>query len=421
MSKSHSMNYAIILAAGRSERFSDTRSEDKLLLPVDGKPIIYYTLTSLNDHPEINKIVVVANKQNKSKIEEILNLYKFFKVKKVVLGGSTRQDSVQKGFEAIEKMAKKSLSKNDIILVQNGANPLPSLKEISEVIKKSKTSGAAICGHKVTSTMKEVNATHIIKTHDRNKFFAAQTPQAATYEVFKKAILNAKKKKLNLTDEAMMFEAIGQKTAYVHSHDHNFKITTQADYQKLKSILGEKPDDFIVGIGQDSHEFENLDLDKTLSRKRLTQTSLHKTSSSCLAIGGIKIPSEPKLKANSDGDIILHALFNAISQALGEKSLGFYADEKAKEGIKDSKKYIELILKKAHKQGYKLNNVGLMLECSRPKIDPISHKIKTSLSEILSLPAAKVGITATSGEDLTPFGKGHAIQCFAIVSLVKIP
>jgi 2-C-methyl-D-erythritol 4-phosphate cytidylyltransferase len=144
------MNYAIILAAGKSERFSGAKSEDKLLLPVDGKPIIYYTLTSLNDHPEINEIVVVASKQNKSKIEKTLNLYKFFKIKKVVLGGATRQDSVQKGFEAIEKINKKTLSKNDIILVHNGANPLPSLKEISEVIKKSKISGAAICGHKVT-------------------------------------------------------------------------------------------------------------------------------------------------------------------------------------------------------------------------------------------------------------------------------
>ncbi|MDP2642743.1 MAG: 2-C-methyl-D-erythritol 2,4-cyclodiphosphate synthase [Candidatus Peregrinibacteria bacterium] len=396
------MTYTIILAAGKSERFSGAKSGDKLLLPVDGKPIIYYTLTSLNDHPEINEIVVVANKQNKSKIEKTLDLYKFSKVKKVVLGGSTRQESVQKGFSAIEKMAKKSLSKSDIILVHNGANPLPSFKEISEVIKKSKSSGSAICGHKVTSTMKEINATHIIKTHDRNKFFAAQTPQSATYEVFKKAITNAKKKKLNVTDEAMMFEAIGQKTAYVHSHDHNFKITTEADYQKLKSILGEKPDDFIVGIGQDSHEFE-----------------ASKSAKSHLTLGGIKIPTEPKLKANSDGDVILHALFNAISQALGEKSLGFYADEKVKEGIKDSKKYIELILKKAHKQGYKLNNIGLMLECSHPTIDPISHKIKKSLSDLLSLPQAKIGITATSGEALTPFGKGQAIQCFAIVSLVK--
>jgi 2-C-methyl-D-erythritol 2,4-cyclodiphosphate synthase len=200
----------------------------------------------------------------------------------------------------------------------------------------------------------------------------------------------------------MMFEAIGQKTAYVLSHDHNFKITTNADYQKLKSILGEKPEDFIVGIGQDSHEFE-----------------ASKSAKTCLVLGGVKISSEPKLKANSDGDIILHALFNAISQALGEKSLGFYADEKVKEGIKDSKKYIEIILKKAHKQGYKLNNVGLMLECSHPKIDPISHEIKTSLSKILDLPSAKIGITATSGEALTPFGKGQAIQCFAIVSLVK--
>ncbi|MFA6305471.1 MAG: 2-C-methyl-D-erythritol 2,4-cyclodiphosphate synthase [Candidatus Gracilibacteria bacterium] len=402
------MNYAIVLSAGKSQRFDDAKNEkisDKLLLHVNGKPIIYYTFVSLNDHPDIHEILVVANKKNISAIKKTIKLYGFSKIKKVILGADTRQNSMIKGFEELSKKAKKS----DIILIQNGANPLPSFKEISETIKKVKTSGAAITGHKVTSTIKEINATHVIKTHDRNKFFAAQTPQAATYEILRKAIINAQKKKLNVTDEAMMFEAIGQKTAYVHAHEHNFKITNHADYMKLKSILGEKPDDFIVGIGQDSHEFE-----PATSHKSTSQKTLH-----CLILGGIKIPEEPKLKANSDGDVILHALFNAISQALGEKSLGFYADEKAQKGIKNSKKYMEIILKKAHKQGYKLNNVGLMLECAHPKIDPISHEIKKSLSDLLSLPPAKIGITATSGENLTAFGKGQAIQCYAIVSLVK--
>ncbi|MEK7062656.1 MAG: 2-C-methyl-D-erythritol 4-phosphate cytidylyltransferase [Patescibacteria group bacterium] len=74
--------------------------------------------------------------------------------------------------------------------------------------------------------------------------------------MLKKASENAKKKKLEVTDEAMLLEAINQKITYVKADESNFKITTQADYERLKSVLGDLPEDFRVGIGQDSHVFE---------------------------------------------------------------------------------------------------------------------------------------------------------------------
>ena len=117
--------------------------------------------------------------------------------------------------------------------------------------------------------------------------------------------------------------------------------------------------------------------------------------------------------------MVLHAIFNALSQAIGEKSLGFYADKECEKGVKDSKKYLEIILKKIKKQGFKINSLGVMLECKAPQIDPLVSKLKKSLSQILDLPTQKIGITATSGENITIFGQGLGIQCFAIISLVK--
>lgn len=410
------MNHAIILAAGLGQRMKS--KHDKLLLPVNNKPLIYYTLIAFNDHPDIDSIILVVNKSNRSIFEKIIRQYHFPKVKKIIIGGQTRQQSFEKGFKNLPK----NLNKDDIIISHNADNPLVTQEEINTTIIQAKENGTCIVGHFLNSTLKEINSTHVIKTHDRDKFFTAETPQAAHYELFKKALKNSIAKKIKATDEATLFEAINQKIIYFPASENNFKITTRADYTKFRAIIGEIPEDFRVGIGQDSHMFENSN--KTITaqftaRKLQKSRAVLKSPKNCLTLAGLKIPDYPKLKANSDGDVILHTIFNALSQAIGDMSLGFYADEACEKGIKDSKKYLQIILKKIHQQKFKINNLGLMLECKIPKIDPLTNRLKKSLSEILTLPTARIGITATSGENLTDFGAGLGIQCFAIVSLIK--
>ena len=385
------MNHAIILAAGQGQRMS--MKKDKLLLNVAGKPLIYYALMAFNDHPEVDSITLVANKNNKKELEAITGLYHFSKVKKIIIGGLLRQNSVAKGIDFVKA------DPNDVILVHNGDNPLPSHEEVSECIVKTNEVGACVVGHKMASTVKETDGEHIVKTHNRETLFTTETPQAATCEIMKKALASAKKAKKEFTDEAMMVEDIGQKIALVEAHENNFKITTQADYAKLRMVLGDLPDDFRVGIGQDSHMFDK-------SKKGLT-------------LGGIKIAEEAKLEGNSDGDVVLHAIFNALSQAIGDMSLGFYADEMCEKGINDSKKYVEKILEKVKKQKFEINSVGIMIEAKRPKIDPLVPKMKKEIKELLETTPQRVGITATSGEKCTVFGEGLGIQCFAIISLRK--
>jgi len=385
------MNHVIILAAGSGKRMETDK--DKMLLKACNRPLIYYPIMIFNEHQEIDRITIVANKGNIKEINKIIKEYYFRKVSKVVIGGSTRQQSLLNGIEAIGK----DLKNKDIVLVHNGDNPLPEIKEISEILKRINSHGACICGHFSQSTVKEVDKEKITKTHPREKIFLAETPQGAFYEIFKKALHKAKNKKQEFTDESMLFELIGQKVAYVKASKNNFKVTTQSDLLKLKMILGEVPEDYRVGIGMDSHLFAKKEKGLTL--------------------GGIFIKNELKLEANSDGDVVLHAIFNALSQAIGEMSLGFYADKEFKKGIKDSEKYLEIVLKKIKLQKFEINNLGIMIEGDRPKIDPISSKIKTSLSKILNIPYERIGITATTGEKCTIFGEGLGIQCFAMVSL----
>ena len=369
--------------------------KEKLLMEVGGKPIIYYSIMAIHDNPNIDSVTLVVSKKNKAEVGEIVKKHRFTKVQKLIIGGKTRMESLQKGVESL----KAKLKKTDIIVVHNGANPLPSQAEIDELVIKTEEIGACISGRYVSSTIKEIDGGHIIKTHDRTKLFEAQTPQAAKYGLLEKALKNAEKKGLEATDEAVLLEAIGQKVGYVEADENNFKITSFGDIERLKHVLGETPEDFRIGIGQDSHLFD----DKKKG----------------LVLGGILIEEELKLKANSDGDVVLHAIFNAISQALGKMSIGFYADKQCEEGIKDSKKYLQTILEKMEKEKFKINSVGLMIECKTPKIDPLVAKMKKALAGAMSIPATRIGITATSGENATIFGEGLGIQCFAIVSLIK--
>jgi 2-C-methyl-D-erythritol 2,4-cyclodiphosphate synthase len=88
-------------------------------------------------------------------------------------------------------------------------------------------------------------------------------------------------------------------------------------------------------------------------------------------------------------------------------------------GIKDSREYLKVALKNVQDAGFKVNNLGLSLECQKPKIAPIADKIKKILSAILKIKETQIGINASTGDGMTAFGNGQGIQCFAIVSLVR--
>ncbi len=382
---------AILLAAGKSSRF--LKRQNKLFAPILGKPLLYYSLQAIHDHPQIDEVYVVTGAQSKKAVQKLLLRYHFRKVKKIVAGGKERQDSLAKCFAFLKP------KKDHIVLVHNGANPLVGDEEISAVLAGVKKTGAAAAGRPVVDTIKEIRGGHFVKTHAREKLVGMQTPQAARYDLFKKALAKAKKQHRLFSDETSLLENAGVKVQCVRAAPHNFKITTWHDYGHLKFIMGDTPKDFLIGLGQDSHEF---------------------TKQIGLTLGGIFFADMPKLKADSDGDVILHALCNAIAQALAENSLGDFATPLFREKrITDSKKYLKLILQKMKKRAYELNNLGLMIEGSKPKIDPIAPALKKSLHALLKLEPARIGITATTGENLSPFGLGRGLQCFAIVSLKK--
>jgi len=367
----------------------------KLLMPVLGKPLIYYSIMALHDHPQIGRVIISASRDILPSIRKIVKKYHFHKVVAIVPGGKERQQSLKSGLNAVEKA-----HSGGIIIVHNAANPLVGPEEITEVIAKAARHGAAAVGGKIHDTVREMDNGKHIRTHNRENLVALQTPQAAQYGLLEKALKKAEKQHKIFTDESSLLENDGVHATHVNASADNFKVTTFHDYERVKIIMGDVPSDWLVGIGQDSHAFS------------ATQKGLF--------LGGVLIKECAKLDADSDGDVILHALYNAVSQAIGEGSLGRIATPIFKEkGITGSKKYLEPLLATIAAKGYALNNIGLMVEAKTPAIDPLANKIKKSIATITGLPIRKIGITATGGDGLTAFGRGEGIQCFAIVSLQK--
>jgi len=387
------MNYAIIVAAGKGERMNS--KESKVFLPLLGKPVIYYALKAFQDCNEIGEIIVVAQKSDFKKINEIKNQYNFNKIEKIMEGGQQRQGSVYNGLMSIQ-----NAKNNDVIVVHNGSNPLVREKEIVDCINAAKKFGAAAVGFQLKDTIKKTRNSFVEKTLDRDDVYQMQTPQAIKYDLFVRGFNNVIKNNLKVTDDVSIVESIGIKPRIVDCSYENIKITTQDDLRIAEGILLKRHNlsNYRIGFGQDSHVF-------TIKDKNLV-------------LGGYTIPNERGFEANSDGDVILHALFNAISQAIGERSLGYYADPMFKKGITDSREYLKVILNKLNNKKFKINNVGVMIEAARPKLELYTNKIKESLSNILKLNKENIGITYTSGEGLTSFGQGKGMQCFVVISVI---
>ena len=154
-----------------------------------------------------------------------------------------------------------------------------------------------------------------------------------------------------------------------------------------------------TGLGQDSHRFEASPSGKPL------------------ILGGIHFEDCPSLEGNSDADVVLHALVNALTGVHGTVVLGPVTDKLCKAGVTDSREYVRAALK--HLRAGTLSHVSVSLECKRPAIGPKIDAIRLSLADLLSLRTADVAVTAHSGEGLTAFGRGEGVAATVLVTAVE--
>lgn len=356
--------------------------EPKGFIEFKGEPLFMSSLKILQDHEKIKEIVLVVPSSKIKITRKLTSAFK--KVKAIVKGGESRFASFKLGL-------RKTSPKANLVLVHNAANPFVTNKEISNCFQSAQKFQAAAVGVPASSTVKKVRGKKITATLDRKNIWLMETPQVVEKDILVEGISLAEKSNVDVTDDIQLAELAGICPRIIKASEKNRKITRKSDLEKFLR------QEVKIGFGQDSHRFAK--------------------SKKPLLLGGVQISTKNGLEGNSDGDVILHALVNAISSAIGGGSVSNYADKLCRKGIKDSKVYLKEALKKLKISGFEIGNISLACEASTPKLEKQFSKIKTSLAKLLSISVEQIGITATSGEKLTAWGRGEGIQVFCVVLL----
>lgn len=209
----------MIPAAGSGQRMG--AGQNKLFLLLDGKPIFIHTLSVFEEDPACEGIIVAVKPAEREEIQSMLDTFGITKVKTIVEGGSERQHSVAACIKA-------HIS-GGVVLVHDAARPFLHRFVIEELVRKAKTSGAAIAGVQAKDTMKLAPKGIVEKTIDRDALWIIQTPQAFQYDVLKNASELAIVDGFLGTDESMLVERMDHPVHIVESTYDNVKMTTQDD------------------------------------------------------------------------------------------------------------------------------------------------------------------------------------------------
>ena len=218
---------AVIVAAGSASRMGGI---DKVMAQLQGEPMIVRTVRTFQDCDAISEIVIVTRPDL---ILPITGLTRSMtKVKAVVAGGKSRQESVNLGLNALSDKVK-------LAAIQDGARPLITWQVIDRVVRAAHTHGAAIPCVPVKDTIKIGNGGVVKATPDRATLFAAQTPQVFDFDLLRAALKKAEQDGAEVTDDASAVEHLGMAVKIVEGNERNIKVTTPMDLKIAEMLLEE--------------------------------------------------------------------------------------------------------------------------------------------------------------------------------------
>lgn len=219
---------AVIVAAGSASRMGGI---DKVMAPLGGEPMILRTVRAFEDCETVKEIVIVTRKDLMGPIAELCS--RFTKIRSVVQGGSSRQESVKLGLLAFSKEVR-------LAAVHDGARPLVSGELIDKVIRAAHSYGAAAPAIPVKDTIKVFEGGFIAATPDRSTLRAVQTPQVMDRDLLLGALEKAEQEGIALTDDCSAVERIGMRVRLVEGEERNLKVTTPLDLKIAELLLEEK-------------------------------------------------------------------------------------------------------------------------------------------------------------------------------------
>ncbi len=364
-------NYFVILAAGKSKRFH--KNIIKQFYNYKNKQIIDHSIEKSLNSKLFKKIIIVTNNLNYFKKK------KYPKSVKIIKGGKERSDSSLKALKYLKKYKPKN------VFIHDAARPNFSIKLLKNITKNLKKNKAVVPAISSKDSIKYKIKNQIFNLN-RNNSLLTQTPQAFR---FKELYDLAKIKSNKVPDEATLFINKNYKIKFIEGENQNNKVTYLEDIKTSKTYFG---------IGFDIH--------RLIKNKKLY-------------LGGIKIPFHSGLKGHSDGDVILHAIIDAILGAIRKKDIGTYFPNTKKFKNIRSPKMLKPIINNLNKSNFFINNLDINLICEQPKVSKYRDKIISSISNLMGVNKDLINLKGKTVEKLGLIGKEKAIACEVIVSITK--
>lgn len=373
----------VIVAAGKGERAGG--GLPKQYRPVAGRPLLAWTLQPFLDHPRVGAIQLVIDPAH---AESCAAVIAHLDLVAPVGGGSDRQGSVLAGLEALVPHGP------DKVMIHDAARPFVGSGLIDRLLARIDAGAeAAIPTLPLTDTVKRCRDGMIVGTLDRSELGRAQTPQTFRFA----SILAAHRQSAgaSLTDDAAVAEAAGIAVAAVDGEEGNIKITHPDDFAEAERRVGRF--EMRVGSGFDVHAFCPGD---------------H------VMLCGVAIPHEAGLAGDSDADVGLHVLVDAMLGALGEGDLGrhFPPGDPRWKG-RASSDLVAVAMELMRARGARLVHADLTLICERPRLARHQPAMRANVARLLGVTEGRVNVKVTSTDGLGFTGRGEGIAGQATVTM----
>ncbi len=384
--------WAIVPAAGRGARFaaSTADSAPKQYAMLLGATVLEWSLRALLAEPRVHA-VVVALARDDAHWPSVFPKLASPKLQ-TTIGGESRQDSVLNGLEFLAQQA----AADDWVLVHDAARPCLSTADLGALLDAVGASGAVLAAP-IVDTVKRELGDHVA-TVDRQGLWRALTPQVFAFAQLHHALKEAALAGIAVTDEAQAVERMGLRPTLVQGSPFNVKITRLADLAVASNILKmtqEMP--MRVGQGFDVHAFGEGD---------------H------VMLGGVRIAHPKGVVAHSDGDVVIHALCDAVLGALGEGDIGrHFPDSDPKYRGADSRVFLREVAARMQAAGLRLVNADVTVLAEAPRIAAHRAAMAANLAADLGVPAQLVNVKATTTERLGFIGRGEGLAALASVLL----
>jgi len=387
---------ALIVAAGRGVRAGG--SVPKQYRVLGGRPLIAWTLDRFLGHPDVTAVRVVIHADDFAIYRKATPEHP--RLLPPVFGGETRQETVRLGLESLAD------DQPERVLIHDAVRIFVTDGLITEVISVLDDYEGVLPATPVTDTLQQVDANgYAFQTIPREGLWLAETPQGFRFPAILAAHRRAAAANATFTDDAAVAAFAGVPVKVVQgSGGSNVKLTTPEDFAMADARLASERfgalDDIRVGTGYDVHAAG---------------------PGKSVMLGGVKIAHSKGLIGHSDADVALHAVTDAILGAIAASDIGEHfppSDPKWKGVASD--KFVAHAVAEVKRRGGAIANIDLTIIAEAPKIAPHRDAIRTRIAEICGITPDRVGVKATTNEELGFIGRGEGIAAMATAT-VRLP